>query len=387
MKKNLAVIYGGVSPEHEVSVITAVQLMKNVDRDKYDLLPIYIDKTGAWWSGEELTQIQTYQNQNLFQPTGLVSFSQRHNKITALTSGTALPENSSPSKGTQNNQIDVALLCFHGAYGEAGNIQGLLELAGIPYQGPGVTSSAIGFDKVVTRQILAAEGVSQTPYLWFTQHEWQTNEVELREEIKKLGYPVFAKPANGGSTIGVQKVTEEKEIKTTIESILHYDHRVIVEKEVTDCIEVNVSVLGMEGDTQASIPEQPLKKDEFLSFADKYERGGKKSGMASASRRIPAPISATLTKKVQDLAQQIFHIFDCSGVVRIDFFVNPSTEEVFVTELNTIPGSMSYYLWEASGIKYSDLIDRLVEIAEKRTQQKSKLITSFENNILQKASI
>lgn len=387
MKKNLAVIYGGISPEHEVSIITAVQLMKNVNKDTYTVVPIYIDKAGAWWSGEELTNIETYQQQDLYKPTGLHSFSERKNRITALTAGASLPASTSSNDELSSNKIDVAILCFHGAYGEAGNIQGLLELAKIPYQGPAVTSSAIGFDKIVTRQILAAEGINQTPYIWFTDHQWKTNQKELLQKIEELGYPVFVKPANGGSTIGVQKVNDASSIKETVAAVAHYDQRIIVEKEVTNCIEVNVSVLGMEGESQASVPEQPLKKDEFLSFADKYERGGKKSGMASASRRIPAPISESLTKKLQDLAQRIFHIFDCSGVVRIDFFVNPSTEEVFVTELNTIPGSMSYYLWEASGIKYPELIDRLVEIAEKRSQQKAKLITSFDNNILLKAKL
>lgn len=363
-KKNLAVFFGGISPEHEVSVITGVQLMKNVDREKYTLIPVYIDKAGQWWTGEALTSTNYYKDQNLYAPTNLSSFTLNPN--------------------AKSNQIDAAILCFHGQYGEGGNIQGLLELAHIPYQGPAVTSSAIAFDKIITRQILNAEQISQTPYMWFTQALWQANRQSLIAKIKELGYPIFAKPANSGSTIGIQRVTSADKIEEVVEAILFYDQRVIIEKEVIDCIEVNVSVLGLEGETQASVPEQPIKSDEFLSFADKYERGGgKKSGMASATRRIPAPISSTLTEKLQTLAQHIFHIFDCSGVVRIDFFVNPSTEEIFVTELNTIPGSMSFYLWEASGLPYPQLVDRLVEIAEKRFAQKQKLVTSFETNILQ----
>lgn len=363
-KKNLAVFFGGISPEHEVSVITGVQLMKHVDQERYNLVPVYIDKAGKWWTGPVLTSTDYYKDQNLYSPQGLESFVINPN--------------------AKSNSIDAAILCFHGQYGEGGNIQGLLELAQIPYQGPAVTSSAIAFDKIVTRQILKAENIHQTPYVWFTQAEWKTNQQEIKAQIEQLGYPVFAKPANSGSTIGIQKVSTADTIGETIESILHYDQRVIVEKEVVDCIEVNVSVLGLEGETKASVPEQPIKQDEFLSFADKYERGGgKKSGMASATRRIPAPISSNLTEQLQQLAQRIFHVFDCSGVVRIDFFVNPSTEEIFVTELNTIPGSMSFYLWEASGLPYPQLVDRLVEIAEKRFAQKQVLTTSFETNILQ----
>lgn len=373
MQKKLAVLFGGKSPEHEVSIITAVQLMKHVDTARYEVVPMYVDKKGTWWTGDQLQDISTFQKLNLTDPKGLISLA-------------SLPELLALFSEAKS-QIEVAILCFHGAYGEAGNVQAVLELAGIPYQGPGVTSSAVAFDKIMTRQILAAENIHQTKFVWFTTQEWQDQQKECAHRVSELGYPVYVKPANGGSTIGIQRVTSAAELPAVIAAVGHYDQRILVEKEVTDCIEVNVSVVGLEGEVQASVPEQPLKKDEFLSFADKYERGGKKSGMASASRRIPAPISQNLTDTLQRVAKHIFHIFDCSGVVRIDFFVNPSTEEILVTEINTIPGSMSYYLWEASGVKYPQLIDKLVDIAEKRFSQKQRLITTFETNILQKAQI
>ncbi len=376
MKKNLAVLYGGVSPEHEVSIITAVQLMKQVDLGKYSLVPVYIDKSGTWWTGEKLLEINTYQDLNLRQPQGLEVFA---------ASGEVLGKLMNPDSA---RKIEVALLCFHGAYGEAGNVQGLLELAGVPYQGPGVTASAVAFDKIMTRQILDAEQIAQTKYIWFTSSQWQQDSAHILSQIEELGYPVFIKPANGGSTIGVARIASVQDMSAAITAVLTFDQRIIVEKEVIDCIEVNMSVLGLEGDARVSVPEQPIKQDAFLSFADKYQRGGgKKSGMASSNRRIPAPISEALTSKLEILAQKVFHIFDCSGVVRIDFFVNPSSDEIFVTEINTIPGSMSYYLWEATGLTYPALIDRLVEIAEIRARQKSQLVTSFENNLLQKASV
>lgn len=364
-KTKLAILYGGITTEHEVSVITAVQLMKHADPKKYDLIPIYIDKSGQWWTGNQLLNIGFYNSLDLFKPQGLTAF--------AL----------SPQKN--KNQIEAAILCFHGDYGESGKIQGLLELAGIPYQGPNVTGSSAAFDKIITRQILTAENISQAKYIWFNAADWQENQDQVLTKVKTLKLPVFIKPSRSGSSIGISRVSDGKKLKKAIEEVMQFDSRILVEEEVVDCIEVNVSVLGGKK-IEASVTEQPLKSEEFLSFADKYEKGGgKKSGMASATRRIPAPISSSLSDKLRELAKKIFRIFDCSGVVRIDFFANPSTEEVFVTELNTIPGSMSFYLWEATDLKYPQLIDRLVEVAFEQHKQKEKLITSFETNILEKA--
>ncbi|MEN8253059.1 MAG: D-alanine--D-alanine ligase family protein [Patescibacteria group bacterium] len=362
--KKLAILFGGISTEHEVSVITALQLIKNADKNKYEILPIYIDKSGNWWTGEKLLEKDYYKDQNLFKPKKLEPF----------------------STDLQTSDIDVAILCFHGEYGEGGNIQGLLELAGIPYQGPGVLGSAVAMDKISFRQILKAEGISQADFLYFTQADFDKNKKEIFNKIvNNLKLPVYIKPSRSGSSIGVVKVDKEKELDKKIKEALKLDSRILVEKEIEDCIEINVAVLGDQEKAVASVAEQPIKSEELLSFADKYEKGsGKKSGMASATRRIPAPISSELTKKAQDLALRIFKIFDFSGVVRTDFFVNPSTEEIFVTESNTIPGSMSFYLFEADGMDYSELIDKLVEIAINTHKRKGGLIKSFDTNILEK---
>jgi len=362
-KTRLAVLFGGVTVEHEVSVITGQQLIRQVDLNKYDVVPIYIDKAGHWWSDDSVTSVEYFKTADLFKPSGLTRFELSLNR--------------------GSNHIDVAILCFHGAYGEAGNIQGALELAGIPYQGPGVIGSAICFDKVVLRQILAAEGVSQPAYTWFTQQQWHQDRSSVLQKVEALNWPVFIKPANGGSTIGIEKAATASDFERAVETVLGFDDRVIVEAEIKDCIEINVSVLGSHTQAQASVPEQPIKSDEFLSYADKYERGGKKSGMASATRRIPAPISSSLTQKLQQLAVHLFHLLDCTGVVRIDFMVDPSEETIFVIEPNTIPGSMSYYLWEATDLPYTQMIDRLVEIALETQQQQQALTTSFSSNILQ----
>lgn len=362
-KLQLLVLFGGPSVEHEVSVITGLQLLKHVNREKYDPTPVYIDKNGQWWTGEQIS-VEYFRQADLFKPKGLTPFT------LSLQRG--------------SNPYEVAILCFHGGYGEAGNIQGVLEVAGIAYQGPGVVGSAVNFDKIIMRDVFAAEGIPQTKYLWFTQHDWASNQADLLKQIAELTYPVFVKPANGGSTIGIEKVKTAAELPAAVERVLKFDRRILVEAEVKDCIEVNVSVLGLPDSARASVPEQPIKADEFLSYADKYQRGGgKKSGMASATRRIPAPISSSLTQKLQKLALQIFKITDCSGVVRIDFFVDPSEETVLVTEPNTLPGSLSFYLWEATGLKYTELIDELVRIALEKQTQKQQLTESFASNILQ----
>ncbi len=368
-KLKLGVFFGGVSVEHEVSIITGLQLIKNVDAAKYDIVPIYLDKNGKWWTGNQLLGLEYFRTADLFAPVGLMPFILDLNQ-------------------PQPAQLDVAILCFHGTYGESGAVQGALELARVPFQGPTVMSSAIGFDKIVTRQILSSEGISQTAYQWFTRQDWESDQAAVLAKMPELGLPLFVKPANSGSSIGIKRTTSLEELPEAIGFALQFDDRILVEAAVKDCIEINVSVLGDQTAAIASVAEQPISADEFLSFADKYQRGGgKKSGMASATRRIPAPISNQTLGLLQAAAIKAFKVFDCSGVTRVDFFANPSTNEIFLTELNTIPGSMSFYLWEATNLPYPQLIDRLVEIALNRAKARKNQLRSFETNLLETASI
>lgn len=365
MKKKLAVFFGGQSLEHEVSIITGVQLMRYVDEKLYELFPIYVDKQGQWWTGENLTNMAFFATKDLSKLGGLEHFASDLAQL--------------------RKKIDVAILAFHGAYGEDGTIQAILDAAEIPYQSSDATSMAITFDKVITRQVLKAEGISQTEYFWFNQQNWQQNQKAI---LQKVTYPVFVKTARSGSSIGVIKANSPSEFKKAVAALLHYGDRVLVEKAVgEDFIEVNVSVLGDTDNYQASVIEQPIKSTDFLSFADKYERkGAKKSsekmGMASASRQIPAPLSPQLSQTIQEIAKRVASIFDCRGVIRIDFFANPSTEEVLLIEINAIPGSMSFYLWDYEGLSYPQLINRLVTIAEKKYRQSHSHISSFKSNIL-----
>lgn len=372
MKQRLGVIFGSRSVEHEVSVITACQLMRNVNQSKYALVPLYIDKSGKWWTGERAGRIESFKGLDLTHPEGFE------------------PYHFSPVPEAPHG-IDVAIICCHGTLGEDGTVQGLLELANIPYQGPGVVGSAVSMDKIMTKKLMLASGLNIANFQWFTREVWekQGKNAVLSELLdhnqtghNKLTFPLFVKPANLGSSVGISKAKNEKELAEAIEVAFSFDRRVVVEQGLTNVIEINVSVLGFE-EPRASVPEQPVSSGEILSYADKYEGGGKKTGgMASLKRRIPAPIPLSLTKKVQALALQVATICDCSGVIRIDFFVDPESEEIWVGELNTIPGSMSFYLWEASGLSYPELIDELVAIAFKRKQVQSKFNRSISTSII-----
>lgn len=372
MKTRLGVIFGSRSVEHEVSIITACQLMKHVDTEKYKVVPLYVDKSGHWWSGEKAGLIESYKGQDLSSPTGFT------------------PYHVVPVPGVEHG-IDVAIICCHGTLGEDGTIQGLLELANIPYQGPGVVGSAVAMDKIITKKVMEATGFPVANFQWFTKHAWESEREAVIARLldeknighKKLHFPLFVKPANLGSSVGIAKATDVTSLEHAIDVAVSFDRRIIVEQGLEDVIEINVSVLG--GDEYvASVPEQPITSGELLSYADKYERsGGKKSGgMASLNRRIPAPIPMSLTKKLQDAACHIARTCDASGVIRIDFFVNPETDEFWVGELNTIPGSMSFYLWEASGVSYPQLIDRLVEIAFTRKRVQTGFTRSIASTII-----
>lgn len=366
-KTRLGIIFGSRSVEHEVSIITAIQLIKHVDREQFDVVPIYVDKAGKWFVGSE--HLSDYNDKN-------------------ISSHSFEPFDIQPSPGVSS--IDAAIICCHGTLGEDGTIQGLLELAGIPYQGPGVLGSAVCMDKIITKKILEASDIPVVNFQWFTKDKWEEDKNAVLNRLmdpantghKLLTFPMFVKPANLGSSVGITKAKDRKSLEEAIEVALHFDRRILVEQGLEGMKEINISVLGFE-EFEASVPEEPIASGEILSYADKYEGGGKKTGgMASLKRRIPAPIPMSLTKKMQDTAIAAARQCDVSGVVRIDFLANVGTGEFWLNELNTIPGSMSFYLWEASGVTYTELINRLVEIALKRQALRTGNITSIETSII-----
>lgn len=369
MKQKLAVCFGGRSVEHDVSIVTGLQAIEHVDKEKYDIVPVYLARNGAWYTGDALLEIALYQ-----------SFEENAHKAVQVRLSTV------PGEGllTENGAIpiDVALLCMHGLHGEDGTLQGLLELADIPYTSPQVGGSAAGMDKALMKKVFAGCGFPQMPWVTATRHGYQADQEGSLAKMEQLGYPLYVKPANLGSSIGISRVADRKALCEAIELAFAYDRKIVVEKGVADAMEINCSVLGLGDDCKASLCEKPLGWKDFLTFEDKYLRGGK--GKNAATRQIPAPISDEMTEKIRALARDIFAEMDCKGVVRIDFLVDNQTGELYVNEINTIPGSMAFYLWEPCGLKYPQLIDELVDIALRAAREKKQNSYAYDSAILQK---
>ena len=393
-KLRVAVIFGSRSVEHEVSVISAIQAMDAMDPRRYEPLPIYITREGRWITGPELRRVDSFKDQ-----AGLLSRCKPVYLRPEPFGNRLFMEESGPlgSRRTRVTVIDVVFPVIHGTFGEDGTLQGLLELAAIPYVGAGVVGSAVGMDKIVMKAAFQAQGLPVVNYLWFTRSRWQRAADAVADEVdRKLNYPLFVKPANLGSSIGISRANDRAGLFDAIEVAAHYDRRLLVEEAFVGGIEVNCSVLGND-EPQASVCEQPIAWTEILSYEDKYLRGGggkgKGSGsggggegMASLTRRIPAPISDELTAEVQRMAVEAFRAVDCAGLARIDFLVDPASGRIAVNEINTLPGSLSFYLWEPSGVPFPALVDRLIDLAFDRHRERQQTTHSFDSALLQKFS-
>lgn len=382
-KTRLAVMFGGKSPEHEVSIITAIQVMQNADKDIYEIIPIYIAKDGKWYTGQELEKIETYKSLDAISDVATAS------SIAPDPTKKGLQITGSRSlvffQKEQLQTLDVIFPCFHGGLGEGGGFQGFLEITEIPYVGAGLMGAVAGMDKVLMKQLFASNQLPITKYLWFYRNEWTEDEKKVIGNIERtLQYPLFVKPANGGSSIGITKVKTTKELQNAIEVAVLFDRKIIIEEGFEDAQEINISVMGNSGSAlQTSVCEEVFSTGELLSFDDKYTSGGKSSGMASTKRQIPAKLEKEIEKKIQDIAKKAYRAVDCFGLARIDFRVKEKTNEVVILEINTIPGSMSYYLWEASGMSFTHVITKLVELAFERNEDRKKNTTTFSSNILE----
>ena len=287
---------------------------------------------------------------------------------------------------------------MHGMNGEDGTLQGLLELANIPYTSSGVLGASVGMDKILMKKVFEAHHLPVLPYTYFIRDEWEKNKDSVIEKVEaELTYPMFVKPSNLGSSIGISKAKDRDGLINAIEVATQYDSRIIVEKGVENLIEINCSALGFGDDVKTSVCEQPVNWEEFLTFEDKYMRGGKSAksetrtgnklgfkqgGMESMDRRIPANIPEEQTKEVQELTQKAFQCLNSKGVVRIDFIIDKDDNKIYINEINTIPGSFSFYLWKHNGLEYSELIDKLVEIAEKTNEEKNKNNYTYQSDII-----
>jgi D-alanine-D-alanine ligase len=391
----VAVLFGSRSVEHEVSIITAVQAMDALDPRRYEPLPILITKEGHWMTGPDLRRIDSYRDLS-----GLLARCKPVYLRPEPFGSRLFMEESGPlgSRRTKATVIDVFFPMVHGTMGEDGTLQGLLEMAGVPYVGAGVVGSAVGMDKIVMKAAFQAQGLPIVKHVAFARRRWQSAREDVLTEIEQaLSYPLFVKPANLGSSIGITKATDRASLAEAIDVAAHYDRRLLVEESFEGGIEVNCSVLGND-EPRASVCEQPIRWTEILSYEDKYLRGGKGKGasvkgagaggdgMASATRRIPAPISAELTARVQQFAVEAFKAVDCAGVARIDFLVDPVSGRIAVNEINTLPGSLAFYLWEPSGLSFPSMLDRLIELALERHRERQQTTYSFDSALLAKFS-
>ena len=374
-KINLGIIFGSRSVEHEVSIITALQVIHAADKKKYNIVPIYIDKKGEWFTGDKLTKLENFKDLN--------TITNGMKKVSILPSPTLQYSVGSFFGMKKGVCLDVAFPLVHGTFGEDGTLQGLLEFADIPYTGAGVLASAIGMDKVFTKKILTAHQLPVTKYISFSRKEFFENPDIILNKIKeKLCFPLYVKPSNLGSSVGINKVLSEDKIKYAIEVASEFDSSLLVEEGIEDVMEINCSVLGNTENPKPSVCEQPISGDELLSYQDKYCSGQKNMGMKGTRRILPAEIPDTLTTKIQGMAARVFQAINCSGVARVDFLINKKDKSLFVNEINTLPGSLSFYLWEAGGMKFSQLIDKLVELAIKRQKEKTETTYSYDSNIL-----
>lgn len=384
-KLNVGVMFGGRSVEHEVSIVTGHQVIENIDRSKYEVTPVYVSREGDWYIGEELLDMKNFKNIKSLLPQLKRVFLPpvpSMNNIFFYPFKTGLFK-----KEAETLKLDVIFPAFHGMHGEDGTIQGLFQLANIPYVGSGVTGSAVGMDKIVMKDIFKANDIPIARYAWFLRREYKKNSDAVIAKIEgKIKYPMFVKPANLGSSIGISKAKDRQGLYNAIEIAIRYDRKIIVEEGVDNPMEINCSVLGMDDELSASVCEQPVTWQEFLSFDDKYLSGNSSKGMKSATRRVPAPISDEKSQEIKDLALRAFRVLDCSGVSRIDFLVQKDTMKVYVNEINTLPGSFSFYLWEHEGVNFKNLTDKLIQLALKRHEEHNRNIYIFDTELLLKAS-
>lgn len=380
MKTNVAVFFGGRSVEHEISVISAIQAINAFDADKYEIIPVYISKQGRWYTGSNLLDLKNYRNlDKLVSEAEEVFMRPEYGDYNLYKVNTGLFSKKNPVVA----ELHVAIPVLHGTNGEDGIFEGLLETIGIPFAGCNTLSSANGMDKITMKMILRAEGIPVVDYVWFTDNEWNSGRDAIVEKIEsKLGYPVIVKPANLGSSVGIGTAADRRELVERINNAEKFSQRIIVEHMVEQLKEINCSVLGDAEEHQSSVCEEPIKSGKFLSYEDKYMGGTKTSqGMQASEKRIPADLSEEMSEKIRHMAGETFRVLSCHGVSRIDVMVDEKDNSIYVNEINTIPGSLSFYLWEASGISFTQLMDCLVALALKRKRATDRKTFTYDHNI------
>ena len=383
-KTKVAVIFGGNSVEHEVSVTSGLQAFEALDREKYDVIPVYLSKDNRFYIGEGIGSIKSYKN---------------------MTECLKKADQVIPVKGAQGVDLvyyplkrigrpvaasfDVVLPVVHGTNVEDGTLMGLLEILGVPYAACDVIASALSMDKMRMKSVLGDAGLPVLPALQFTGQAYASDSETVMGKIEDVfAYPVIVKPVNLGSSVGISRATDRAGLQAALDLAAGFSERILVERAVPNLREINCAVLGDEHDAQASVCEEPLNATDILSYSDKYmsggkgSKGGKSAGMADLKRRCPAELPDGMTEQVQELAVKAFQALGCLGVARIDFLNDKESGELWINEINAIPGSLSFYLWEAAGISFKELLDRMIALAFKRQREREVLTFSYDTNLL-----
>lgn len=385
MKIKVGVLYGGKTTEHEVSIITAVQAMGFLNSEKYEVIPLYLTKENEMYTGNPLKEMEIYKEPELLK---------RYCKNVVMynKNGAIILQNKQGIFKRTVAEVDIVVPAVHGFGMEDGNIQGLLNVVGVPYTGSDIYGCTVGQDKVFQKQILEAENILVPKYEWFYDNEFFEDDKEILDRLKKLKFPLIVKPARQGSSIGIKVAKDMDSLRSAILEAIKYDEKILVEEVIANMVELNCSVLGSTNYTETSAIEQVMGEDEILSFNDKYIGNGAKKGtnklkmgaskgMVSTSRVIPAEIPDKLKEEIEKTSKKAFRALGASGVIRIDYLYDKKSKKLYVNELNSIPGSLSFYLWTPLKKNYPELLDDLINISVKR-YKKFKKTSSFDSNIL-----
>ena len=383
MKTRVAVLFGGNSVEHEVSVISAIQAIMSMDSEKYEITPVYIAKNGKMYTGENVGKIEAYKNiDKLIKESKNVIWVKEGNSVFLV------PYPFKAFSGKQKIEIDVAFPIVHGTNVEDGTLQGYLKTIGVPFVGCDVTASAVGMDKYIMKTVLKDNDIPVLDGALYNISELKDMDALLDKIEKRFGYPVIVKPVNSGSSIGIGVAKDREELEKRVDEAFMFARKIIVEHAILKLREINCSVLGDDEEAMASVCEEPMHTEEILSYEDKYvnnAKGGSK-GMASVARQIPANISDELRTRIEELSVKAFQCLGCNGVARIDYMIDEENGELYFNEINTIPGSLSFYLWEPKGVSYKELLDKMIKLALKRSREEGEITYAFDTNILNQTS-
>jgi D-alanine-D-alanine ligase len=380
MKQSVGVFFGGKSPEHDISIITGQLVISGLKGLGYPVVPVYIDKTGSWYADEMLGDMRRF---TTGQPATLKGLDQYALDLTKSRGKIVLRR-----KGFTGGElsIDIAFPTFHGSNGEDGTAQGMFEFFGLPYVGCDTTSSAVAMDKVLTKLLYQSLGIPTVPFVFFRHQEWDAHVSKVLSQIEdKLEFPLMVKPATLGSSIGISKAYNTKELNFALEVAFHYDNKVIIEKAVSDLKDITCAVIGSDRPVPSLLQESSYGKD-FFSYEDKYlKEGGAQLGKATQSIIIPAGLDAKTTKAIQATAIQVYTAFGCSGTARVDFLYDTKAKTFYVNEINTMPGTLYHHLWKKSGIDLGELLEKLLGYALERHKAKERLTYTFESSVLSRA--